>query len=73
METGHGKGPCHSIRETIKRKVDQKVKNGKYIIQDVVGFYELSKQDSSVITFEYLSIEDYEISELFYKAVFQNL
>lgn len=39
METGHGKGPCHSIRETIKRKLDQKVKNGKYIIQDAVGFY----------------------------------
>ena len=33
------KGPCHSIRETIKRKLDQKVKYGKYIIQDAVGFY----------------------------------
>ena len=73
MKACYGKGPWHSFRGKINHKVDQKVKNGKYIIQGTVNFYELSKQDPSVMKLIYLSREDYEISELFYKAVPQNL
>ena len=36
----HGKGPCDPIGGTAKRKADQAVKNGKYIIQDAHNFYQ---------------------------------
>lgn len=68
VEAGHGKVSWDSIGGRTKRKADQPVKNCKYIIQDALDFYELSKQDSSVIKFIYLSI-DYEISEVFRNAV----
>ena len=64
IEAAHGNRPCDPIRRTTKRKADQAVKNGKYIIQDVVNFYEWLKQDCSVIKLIYLSIEDYETSEI---------
>ena len=49
------------------------VKNGRFIIQDAIDFFEWAKQDSSFIKFSYLSIEDYEISEKFLKATYENL
>ena len=39
MEAGQGKGPCDPIGGTAKRKTDQVVKNGRFVIQDAVGFY----------------------------------
>ena len=49
MKAGRGKGPCDPIKGTAKCKADQAVKNGNYIIQNAADFYELLKQDSSVI------------------------
>ena len=37
---GHGKEPCNPIGGTAKRKADQAVKNGRFVIQDAVDFYE---------------------------------
>ena len=73
MESGHAKGPCDSIEGVAKRKADQAVENGRFIIQDAVDFFEWAKQDSISIKFLYLSIEDYEISEKFLKATCENL
>ena len=73
MESGHGKGPCGPIGGVAKRKADQAVKNGRFIIQDAIDFFEWAKQDSSSIKFSYLSIEHYEISEKFLKATCENL
>ena len=73
MEAGHGKGPCDPIGGTAKRKADQAVKNGRFVIQDAVDFYEWSKQESSAIKYVYLSTEEYEISANFLKALRKNL
>ena len=73
MEVGYGKGPCYPIRGMTKRKADQAVKNGKYVIQDAIDFFEWAKQDTSTIAFSYVSIEDYEISGNFLKAACENL
>ena len=73
MESDHGKGPCDPIGGVAKRKADQAVKNGRFIIQDAIDFFEWAKQDSSSVKFSYLSIEDYEISEKFLKATCENL
>ena len=48
MESGHGKGPCDPIGGVAKRKADQAVKNGRFIIQDAIDFFEWAKQDSSL-------------------------
>ena len=45
-----------------KKKTDQAVENGKYVIQDETDFFEWAKQDTSAIAFSCVSIEDYEIS-----------
>ena len=60
IDAGHGKGPCDPIRGVVKRKADQAVKNGKYVIQDAIDFVEWEEQDTSAIAFSYVSIEDYE-------------
>ena len=73
IEVGHGKGPCDPIGGTAKRKADQAVKNGKFLIQDAVDFYEWSKQETSSIKFIYLSTEEYQNSQSFLKAVCKNL
>ena len=73
MESGHGKGRCDPIGGVAKKKADQAVKNGRFIIQDATDFFEWAKQDSSSIKFSYLSIEDYEISEKFLKGTCENL
>ena len=73
MEAGHGKGPCDPIGGTAKRKADQAVKNGRFVIQDAVDFYEWSKQESSAIKYVYLSTEEYEMSANFLKALCKNL
>ena len=73
MESGHGKGPCDPIGGVAKRKADQAIINGGFIIQDAIDFFEWAKQDSSSKKFSYLSIEDYEISEKFLKATCENL
>ena len=73
MEAGHGKGPCDPIGGTAKRKADQAVKNGRFVIQDAVDFYEWSKQESSAIKYVYLSTEEYEMSANFLKALRKNL
>ena len=73
MEAGHGKGPCDPIGGVAKRKADQAVKNGKYVMQDATDFFEQAKQDTSAIVFSYVSIEDYEISEKFLKTACENL
>ena len=62
---GHGKGPCDHIGGVNKGKADQAVKKWKYVIQNTVDFFEQTKQDTSVIAFFYVSIEDYEIFESF--------
>ena len=49
MEAGHGEGPYDPIGGTAKRKADQAVKNGRFVIQDAADFYEWSKQESSSI------------------------
>ena len=72
MEAGHGKGPCDPIGGVAKRKADQAVKNGKYVVQDAIDFFEWAKQDVSAIAFSYVSIEDYEISEKFLKSAWEN-
>ena len=38
MEAGQGKGPCDPVECVDKRKADQAVKNGKYVIQDAIDF-----------------------------------
>ena len=73
IQSGHGKGPCDPIGGVAKRKADQAVKKGSFIIQDAIDFFEWAKQDSSSIKFSYLSIEDYEISKKFLKANCENL
>ena len=73
IESGHGKGPCDLIGGVAKKKADQVVKNGRFIIQDAAEFFEWAKQDSSSMKFLYLSIEDYEISDKFLKATCENL
>ena len=73
MEAGHGKGPCDPIAGVAKRKADQTVKNGKYVIQGAIDFFEWAKQDISGIPFSYVSVEDYEISEKFLKAACENV
>ena len=40
MEAGHWKDPCDSIGGVAKLKVDEAVKNGKFIIQDAIDFFE---------------------------------
>ena len=72
-EAGHGKGPCDPIGSVAKRKADQVVKNGKYVVQDAITFFEWAKQDTSAIAFPYVCIEDYEISEKFLKVACENL
>ena len=73
MVVGNGKGPCDVIGGLAKQKADQAVKNGKYVIQDVIDFFEWAKQDISAIAFSYVSIKDYEISWKFLKAACGNL
>ena len=73
MEAGHGKGPCDPIAGVAKRKADQTVKNGKYVIQGAIDFFEWAKQDISGIPFSYVSVEDYEISGKFLKAACENV
>ena len=73
MEAGHGKGPCDPIAGVAKRKADQTVKNGKYVIQGPIDFFEWAKQDISGIPFSYVSVEDYEISGKFLKAACENV
>ena len=73
MEAGHGKGPCDPSGGVAKRKADQAVKNGKFVIQDAIDFFEWAKQDTSAIVFSYLSTEDYNISEKFLKAACENV
>ena len=70
MEAGHGKGPCDPAGGPAKRKADQAVKSGRFLIQDSVDFYEWSKQESSTIKYVYLSTEKYEMSANFLKALF---
>ena len=72
MDADHGKSSCDPIGRVTKRKIDQAVKNGKYIVQDAIDFFEWTKQDSSAIAFSYVSIENYEISEKFLKAACEN-
>ena len=73
MEAGHGKGPCDPIGGATKRKTAQAVKNGRFVIQDAVDFFEWSKQESSAIKYVYPSTEEYEISANFLKEVCKNL
>ena len=73
MEASHGKGLCDPIGGVAKRKADQAVKNGKYVMQDAIDFFEWAKQYTSAIACFFVSIEDYEISEKFVKAVCENL
>jgi len=73
MESGHGKGPCDPIGGTAKRKADQAVKNGKFVIQDASDFYEWAKNDSTTITYSYISVEDYEKSENFLRVLCENI
>ena len=72
MESGHGKGPCDPIGDTAKRKADQAVENEKFIIQDVLDFYEWVKSEYNTITYSYIYVEDYENSEKFSQAVCDN-
>ena len=67
------KEPCNPIGGTAKRKADLEVKNGRFVIQDNVDFYEWSKQESSAIKYVYLSTEEYEMSANFLKALCKNL
>ena len=67
------KEPCDPIGGTAKRKADLEVKNGRFVIQDNVDFYEWSKQESSAIKYVYLSTEEYEMSANFLKALCKNL
>ena len=62
MEAGHGKGPCHPIGGTAKRKADLAVKNEKAIIQDAKDFYQWAKttEDASSIKFTFFPSEEYE-------------
>ena len=73
MEAGLVKGLCDLIGGVAKRKTDQALKNGKYVMQDTTDFFEWTKQDTSAIAFSYVSIEDYEISEKFLKAACENV
>ena len=73
MEAGHGNDPCDPIGGGTKRKADQTGKIGKYVIRDAIYFFEWAKQDASAISFSYVSIEDYEISEKFLKAACEKL
>ena len=73
MEDGLGKGLCDLIGGVAKRKTDEALKNGKCVMQDTTDFFEWAKQDTSVIAFSYVSIEDYEISEKFLKAACENV
>ena len=73
MEAGHGKGPCDPIGGATKRKTAQAVKNGRFVIQDAVDFFEWSKQESSAIKYVYPSTEEYEISANFLNEVCKNL
>ena len=51
MEAGHEKGLCDPIKGVAKRKADQAVKHGKYVIQDAIDSFEWAKQDTSAIAF----------------------
>ena len=73
MEAGHGKVPYDPVGGTAKRTLHPAVKNGRFVIQDAVDFYEWSKQESSAIKYVYLSTEEHEISANFLKALFKNL
>ena len=39
MKAGHRKGTCDATGGVAKRKTDQAVKNGKFIIQDATDFF----------------------------------
>ena len=67
MEGDHEKVPCDPVGRTAKRKADQAVKNGRFVIQDAVDFYEWSKQESSAVKYVYLTTEEYEMSANFLK------
>ena len=73
MEAGHGKGPCDPIGGTARCKADQAVKNGRFVIQDTVHFYEWLKQESSATKYVFLSTEEYGMSANFLKALCKNL
>ena len=73
MECDHEKAPCDPVGRTAKCKANQAVKNGRFVIQDAVDFYEWSKQESSAIKYVYLSTEEYEMSANFLKALCKNL
>ena len=73
MEGDHGKVRCDPVGRTAKRKANQAVKNGSFVIQDAADFYEWSKQESSAIKYVYLSTEEYEMSANFLKAFWKNL
>ena len=51
MDAGHEKGLCGPIEGVAKRKADQAVKYGKYVIQDAIDSFEWAKQDTSAIAF----------------------
>ena len=44
---GPSERPYDPIGGMAKRNVDQAVKNGKYVIQDAIYFFEWAKQDTS--------------------------
>ena len=73
MEAGHGKGSCDPIGDVAKQKADRVVKNGKCVIQDAMDFFDWTKEDTSAITFCYVSIEDCGISVKFLKGACENL
>ena len=73
MEIGHGRGLWNPIGGTAKRKAGQAIKNGWFVIQDALDFYEWAKSGSTTITYSYISVEDYENSEKFSQAVCENI
>ena len=73
MEAGHGKGSCDPIGDVAKQKADRVVKNGKCVIQDAMDFFDWTKEDTSAMTFCYVSIEDCGISVKFLKGACENL
>ena len=73
-EAGHGKGPCDPIGGTAKRQADQAVRNGKVVIQDAFDFYAwASSICNSLITYKFLTSDDYNESQAFVTAITSNV
>lgn len=67
LEAGHGKGPCDGLGASVKRTADSAIKQGKASIQCAADFYKWATHTgtSSVVTYYYVSQEEYNVSETF--------